>query len=82
MNFVGTAWDMFLAETTISQVKFFLYLMKIQKMNITQIDDDKIMVSLKNMDKTPLPVMEFEGVPRKDTLQFVDSITKKDVLGL
>jgi len=77
--FIEKFWDLFLSGGFKTQVEVFLYLLQVQKVNMIQVDDDKLLLAIKNMDSNPLPTMEYTGVSHNEILSFITKIRKRDL---
>lgn len=78
--FLGKVIDLVIAGGAKALIATFLYLIILQKMNIVTMQPDLILMALLNMDKSPLPAMEYQGVAKDSIVAFIKSVSKADLM--
>ena len=79
-NMVLELWDVFLAEGFINVLKFMMFLLNEQKDMIYSLNDEAVLMSLKNIETHPFNVLKVNSVSPQIIEMKTRKFSKQDIL--
>lgn len=73
-------WDLFIADGFISVLKTQLCVLRVQESCIGQVEEDMMLMAMKNFEKTPFSVPRFLEIEEEIIEVLFNKLTKKNIL--